>query len=100
MTRVALAAAGVTGCLALVGCAGGTAPGTASGAGAAASSPSASVPAPSLSASASGGRAGTAPAYRSPRDFTAVAEPVRVRIPSIGVRSSLDGMMLLPPRRQ
>jgi hypothetical protein len=94
MTRVALAAAGVTGCLALVGCAGGTAPGTARGAGAAASSPSASVPAPSPSASASpsasGGRAGTAPAYRSPRDFTAVAEPVRVRIPSIGVRSSLE----------
>ena len=86
MIRLAVAAVATAGCLTLVGCASGTASGAVSEAGA----PSASAAASAPSAGSSAGPAATAPAYRSPRKFTAVAAPVRVRIPSIGVRSTLE----------
>jgi len=92
--------------LALAGCAGGqveAAPpeGSTSSAG---SRPSATAT-PSVSATPTTTAAGPSAPYRSKRKFTAVAAPVRVRIPAIGVRSTLarlgrasDGTVEVPKR--
>jgi sortase (surface protein transpeptidase) len=70
-------------------------------------SATASTSAPSASPSSRGSSAfpSSPPAYRAPRDYAAVAAPVRLRIPAIGVRTSLerlgrggDGTVEVPKR--
>jgi sortase (surface protein transpeptidase) len=83
--------------LALVACGGGPSAGQAESSAASAkssakSSSSASVSAPGVNPSSGdpSPSPSSPPAYRAPRDYAAVAAPVRLRIPSIGVRTSLE----------
>ena len=74
--------------LALTACGDGTA--GAAGASAASSGRPGAVASSGTSSAAPSAPTTGAPAYRSPRDYTPVAEPTRVRIPAIDVRSSLE----------
>jgi sortase (surface protein transpeptidase) len=82
--------------LALAACGGGPSAGQVEGSAASAessarSSSTASVSAPGANPSSGGpSPSSSPPAYRVPRDYAAVAAPVRLRIPSIGVRTSLE----------
>jgi len=95
--------------LALAACGGGASAGPGKSSSAAATKPSSTA---SVSASGAGPSSGSSspspsspPAYRAPRDYAAVAAPVRLRIPAIGVRTSLerlgragDGTVQVPRR--
>jgi sortase (surface protein transpeptidase) len=103
-----LGGAAVLAALALGACGGGSSAGPSSQA----SSAAGAAPSSSPTRSAAGTPASTpssapssVPAYRSTRDYAAVAAPVRLRIPSIGVRTPLerlgragDGTVEVPKR--
>src|SRR4051812_3906834 len=82
-SRAVLIAAALLG-TALAGCSGGPTQRTAADTAEQVTSPATRSPAPADS------RPPAVRSYRSARQFAAVAPPVRVRIPSIGVRSPLE----------
>jgi hypothetical protein len=91
-----LGGAAVLAALALGACGGGPSAGPSGQAAGEASSAAGAVPSSSPTRDAAG-TTGTpspspssVPAYRSARDYAAVAAPVHLRIPSIGVRTSLE----------
>jgi hypothetical protein len=96
--RALTAAVAAVAALVLAGCGGGTSTGagssSATSVGSASPSSSGSSSPSASGAAARGGSGSTVsasrPAYRSARDYAAVAAPVRLRIPVIGVRTSLE----------